>query len=75
MDFGYEDGGRMLIVAETVLLWERSVLSAQFCCEVKSALKNSLFKKKHLKDWLAQSKCSTSAHRKCYCHEIFPTAL
>ena len=25
---------------------ENSVFSAQFCCEVKSALKNSLFKKK-----------------------------
>ena len=23
------------------------------------------FKKKHFKDWLAQNKCSTSAHRKC----------
>ena len=43
MDFGYEDGGGMLIVAETVLLWERSVLSAQFCCEPKTAPRNKGF--------------------------------
>lgn len=43
MDFGYEDGRRMLIVAETVLFVELSVLSAQFCCEPKTAPRNCFF--------------------------------
>lgn len=46
----YHSGARMLVVGETVLTWGQEAYghsppSAQFWCEPKAALKNSLFKK------------------------------
>ena len=43
-----DDGGNCACVG-TGRIWEISVPSVQFCCELKTALKNSLLKKKKKK--------------------------
>ena len=49
----------MLLTGEAVLVWDRgvqgnSVLSTQFCCEPKAALKNKVYLKQQKKVYLTR---------------------